>query len=117
MLVMREEQMAVFSEYMLASFKRRLTAHLRSRFPADTAQMPDETLDVAITAGMERAGKYGVRSENDIRRFMESVFTLGAHFDTNPATRWAGEILRRTDLDGSAKMDLIDECATGEEQA
>jgi hypothetical protein len=33
----------------------------------------------------------------------------GHKFDTNPDTAWAGEILHAKELDGTAKMDLIDE--------
>jgi len=33
----------------------------------------------------------------------------GHNFDTSPDTAWAGEILHAKELDGTAKMDLIDE--------
>jgi len=117
MLTIRSEQMAAFSDYMLASFTRRLRDHLRSRFPAGTAAMSDEALEVAIVVGMDRAKGYGVTSENDIRRFMECAFLYNPHFDTDPATAWAGDILRRDDLSGSAKTDLIHARALAEEEA
>ena len=107
MLTIRTEQMGALSDYMLQAFKRRLAAHLRVTFPYETAEMDDPTLEGTIDAGMQRAREYDVRSEDDIRRFLECMFRYGPHFDTDPNTAWAGDILRRTDLGGSAKMDRV----------
>lgn len=111
MLVIRRGQMEALSEYMLESFRKRLAAHLRRRLPAETAGMDDATLEVTVTAGMERARQYDVRSEDDIRRFVECLFTLGPHFDTDPEMAWAGEILTDDGLSGTVKMNRVCERA------
>jgi hypothetical protein len=37
------------------------------------------------------------------------MIVLSPDFDESGKTSWAGETLRRTDLGGTAKMDLIEE--------
>lgn len=109
MLIIRKAQMAVFEAHMLERFKARMGEHLKVTFPEQTEEMRPDELSSVIGVGIERAEGYGITQEGHVQRFLEYMFTHGPNFDTDPATTWAGEILRMTDVDGSVKMDWIDE--------
>ena len=109
MLIIRKEQMAVFEALMGERFKRRMAGHLTAAFPGPAGSMTAEDLGSVIEAGIERAAAYGITREGHVQRFLEYMFTHGPDFDTDPEISWAGEVLRMTDVDGSVKMDWIDE--------
>lgn len=108
MLVIRQEQMDVLSAYMRAQFEQRMIQHLRAKFPERTQDLPDERIRLVVQNSMKKAQSYGVEYEDDIRRFIEYLVIYGTRLDTREETRWIGDILRRDDLNGTAKMDLID---------
>ena len=101
--------MAQLSEYMLRQFETRMAAHLRAAFPAATQAMPDPELRAAIRTGMAEAAAYDVVVEEDIQRYLGYMMIYGRDFDRRADTSWAGDILRIENLDGSLKMDRIDE--------
>ena len=107
MRVMGSAQKQALAEHVLKAFKARLAAHVREVFPSETAGLSDAALEVTVTAAMQRAKDCGVTDEEDVQRFLECVFRYGPHFDTDPATAWAGAILRDERLCGATKMDRI----------
>lgn len=109
MLVIRKEQMAVFEAHMREGFKRRMAGHLTAAFPGPAGAMTADEMGSVIEVGIERAAGYGITREGHVQRFLEYMFTHGPNFDTDPETSWAGEVLKMTDVDGSVKMDWIDE--------
>jgi hypothetical protein len=114
MLVIRRAQMDVLRTYMRGQFEQRMVKHLRERFPDRTQDCPDDSLRVVVRNSVKHAESYGIESEEDLRRFLEYVMIYGEQLDRREDTRWIGETLRRHDLDGTAKMDLLD---SGELQA
>ncbi len=82
--------------------------HLRTKFPERTKDLPDERIRLVVQDSARKAQGYGVEHEEDIRRFTEYLVIYGMRFDVREETRWMGDILRRKDLSGPAKMDLID---------
>lgn len=108
MLRIRKEQMDVFRAYMRGQFEQRLVKHLREKFPDRTKDFPDESLRVVVQNSVKKAESYGIEYENDLRRFIEYWMIYGNQMDIQEETRWIGDTLRRHDLDGTAKMDLID---------
>jgi hypothetical protein len=109
MLKVRKTQMDSLSEAMLKQFEDRMVIHLRSACPEQTHDMPDANLRVMVQSGISKAREYGVIAEDDIRRYLELMIVYGTDFDISPQTSWAGEILQTKDLDGSAKIDRLDE--------
>lgn len=109
MLVIRRQQMEKLSQYMIEQFKDRMVTHLQSTFPDQTREMEERNLRDVIQAGIKKAESYKVVIEDDVQLFLECMITYGADFDINPETAWAGEILQQEDMDGSEKMDRIDE--------
>lgn len=108
MLTIRNAQMETLSRYMLEQAANRLAQHLRANFPDHTELWDEPTMQELVRLGLRRAADHGIRAERDIRRYLEYMVLLSPGFDTDPATAWAGVILRRRDLNGSARMRRID---------
>jgi hypothetical protein len=108
MLSIRQEQMDVLSAHMRHQFEQRMIKHLRAKFPDRTKDLPDERIRLVVQDSMRKAKGYNIECEDDIRRFTEYLVIYGMRFDVREETRWIGDILRRKDLSGAAKMDLID---------
>jgi hypothetical protein len=100
--------MELFSDYMRHQFEGRMTHHLRARFPDETRAFDEHSLHEVVIWGIRRAEGYGIDFEDDIRRYLEYMMVLSRDFDTNLQTAWAGDILRRRDVDGARKMTEID---------
>lgn len=109
MLVIREEQMSALSQAMLKQFEDRMVVHLSSDFPTETREISEGELRILIQEGIEQAEQYQIILEDDVRRYLEFMVMYGQNFDTSSNTAWAGKILHTKELDGTAKMDLIDE--------
>ena len=107
-MIIRREQMEVFGAHLRQQFEQRMTHHLRARFPDETRAFKEDALWEVVVAGIRQAERYGIDSEDDIRRYLEYMMVLAPDFDTNPRTAWAGEILRGCDVDGARKMEDID---------
>lgn len=108
MLIIRKKQMDTLRDYMLKQFKNRMIVHLKSNFPEQAKDMKEQDLQNMIQSGIDKAKGYDVLAEEDVQRFLECMMTYGTEFDVNPETLWAGDILRRKDISGSMKMDLMD---------
>lgn len=109
MLVIRKEQMEVFSRYMLKKFEDRMVIHLQSSFSEPTKGMPETDLRSMIQTATDKAKVYNVTTEDDVQRYLEYMMIYGPKFDTDPKTMWARKILRTEDIDGTEKMELMDE--------
>ena len=109
MLRIRNSQMQTFEQAAMSAFELRMVEHLRVIYPKQTRDMPEANLLTLVQSGIGKAREYRVIAEDDIRRYLELMVVYGADFDTDPHSSWAGEILRTKDLDGSAKIDRLDE--------
>jgi len=109
MLIIREEQMSALSQAMLKQFEDRMVVHMSKNFQDETREISEVELRALIQEGIEQAEQYQITLEYDVRRYLEFMVIYGQNFDTNHDTAWAGEILHAKELDGTAKMDLIDE--------
>ena len=111
-MMIRKEQMDTFSKSQVDAFVARMVKHLRGDFPAqcEAQQLQEEDLDSFVRQGMTDAKQYGVVYEDDIRLYIECRVLLSPKFDRDKKNYpWAGEILRRDDIDGTAKMNEIDQ--------
>lgn len=108
MLLIRKEQMDVLSVYMRNQFEQRMIKHLRVKFPDRTKDLSDERIRLVVQDSMRKAESYDIEYEDDIRRFIEYLVIYGTQLDVREETQWIGDILRRDDLNGTAKMNLID---------
>jgi hypothetical protein len=109
MLKIRKRQLRMFDELALEAFEDEMFRHLRTNFARETEDKTDAGLRELIRHGIERAESYEVVTVTDVQRYLECMIVLSPDFDESGKTSWAGETLRRTDLGGTAKMDLIEE--------
>ena len=109
MLKIRAEQMAVLEAYMTRQFENKMIVHLRKNFPNETQESSENELRSFTQVGIRQAKGYGVELEKDIQGYLEMMMIYGIDFDANPKTAWAGEILRTKDIDGTTKMNRLDD--------
>ena len=99
--------MEILCDYMRRQFERRMTDHLRARFPSESMAFDEHSLQDLVVSGIRLAQGYGIDIEEDIRRYLEYMMVLSRDFDTSPRTAWAGDILRSS-IDSARKMAEID---------
>ena len=109
MLIIREEQLEKLSESVRDSFIEHMSAHLRNRFPQQCAarELRNTDLRSLVSKAITDAARYGITNEPDVRAFIEYLMLLRPDIVSLEQVPWAGEILRRADLDGTTKIDLI----------
>jgi len=108
MLIIRKEQLAVFSRQMVEVFVDRAALQLRAKYQEPLQDIPDEDLYSIIHDGIAKARTYGITYETDVLQFLEHTISLGADFDSNPEMNRILEILSQS-IDGTMKMILLNE--------
>jgi hypothetical protein len=106
-----DDQLAMFGARREAAFVGVTAAHLARRHPGalERQRISREKLEKFVRDSMGAAARYQVVNEPDIRMYCECRLLLGMNFDRDAKLPWASEILQRRDLDGEAKMNLLDE--------
>ena len=105
-LVIRHEQMEAFSEALERDFVVRATRDLRSRFAQAAAGITGEQFSVLVQQAVARARSIGIKKRDDLERFLEFEILYGPNFEnSHPALN---QILRQANLEGSDKMDMIE---------
>lgn len=105
------EQLDAFGRYNEDAFVGRTAAYLRERFPEllRTRGVAADRVELFVRESMARAAAYQVVCDADIRWYCECRLELGMAFDRDGKLAWPSEILKRNDLSGSQKMDLLAE--------
>jgi hypothetical protein len=104
-MIIRKEQLKVFSESMIENYKRRVEEHLRRSFRNECAQLTRLDIRGLIENGIVRSAKYGVVTERDVCLFIDLMFVFGLEFDTND---WASQILNDPwHTDPTQKIDYL----------
>ncbi len=106
MLVIRADQMKVFEQAALQGFENDMAAHLGKFSPPLCQAIGDEQLHKTIRFGIGRAESHGFTFRGPVRFYLELMFLLGSHFDTDPQYPWAAEILQ--DQDSLPQMERAD---------
>ena len=107
MLIIREQQIEVLSQYMVERFEIRMFTHFQTTFPDKTKHLETRTLKDFIKTGIEKAKTYKVVIEEDVKLFLECMMNYGVDFDIDVETGWASDILLDKEMDASEKMDRI----------
>lgn len=93
MLVIRQSQMSSLADASLRRFEDEMVEHLREFAPRLSDIMKEQGVRRAVRLGFERSEGYGLTNRGPRRFYLELMFTLGSHFDTDPQLPWAQEIL------------------------
>jgi len=75
-MIIRKEQLKVFSESMIENYKRRVEEHLRRSFRNECAQLTGLDIRGLIENGIVRSAKYGVVTERDVCLFIDLMFVF-----------------------------------------
>ena len=107
MLQFQPQQMRQLTAASLGNFVTELALHLRAFSPAHVASLDPAVLRQVIDFGTARAEHHGFSLRGPIRFYVEMMFMLGSHFDTDPQYReLLGPLHRRDD---SSEMERADE--------
>ncbi|HEX5747841.1 MAG TPA: hypothetical protein VFZ09_16475 [Archangium sp.] len=101
-------QMREMGKALQQRFELGAVDYLRTNFADWSELKPDAELFNLIRLAINRARTYGITIEADVLRYLDYMVIYSQEFDTEPATSWAGEILRAQELSGTEKMDRID---------
>lgn len=94
MLVLRGEQMALFSQNAEKQFEDWMVAHL-NRFFADGCQkLGEQGVRELIRHGIRRAASYRLTIRREVCKYIDVMLVLGRDFDKDPRHAWAGRILK-----------------------
>lgn len=112
MLKIRKEQIEVFEQAAVRNFEDRMVNHLREFTPRHFRILQETDIRRVVRYGMERAQSHNLTSERSVRLYIEMMFMLGSHFDTDPQAPWAAEILSDRDItDEVARVDRLNDKA------
>lgn len=112
MLKIRREQIEVFEQAAIRNFEDRMVNHLREFTPRHFRILQEEDIRRVIRFGMERAQNHDLTSERSVRLYVEMMFMLGSHFDTDPQVPWAAEILNDKSIpDEVTRVDRLNDRA------
>lgn len=108
MLMIRNDQMKAFREYMLKQFEDLQVTHLNKHFPEDCQALGEPGVREAIRYGIERAKSYDILIEYDVSRYINLMFGFGRDFDMDTTLGWVSTVLKDEGmLSGSVKMDRL----------
>lgn len=108
MLKIRPEQLEAFRQQALSQFEENMIKHLQEYAPKHCAVLEEDNLHHVIRFGIQQAEKYGLTYQGPVRFYLELIFMLGHHFDTDPQLGWATEILTDTAItDQMEKADRL----------
>jgi hypothetical protein len=95
MLIIRQAQFAVLSQYETRKFENWMFAHLHRFFPAECAAAGDARVIETIRYGIQRAAAHRITDKRDVCRYIDLMVVFGLDFDRDPKLRWAADILAR----------------------
>jgi len=102
-LVVRNEQMSAFSQYMVRQYESSVMAYLHATYPQYAQEKGASYLQSLIRSGIEKAAEYDIYVEDDVQSFIDCRIIFGEDFDTNPCFAWAAAILGDTSIAGDEK--------------
>ena len=111
MFVMKQPHFEAFRMVAAEGFEDRMVTHLRTKFRRECEQIGEDDVRRRIQDGMKRSGRYEIRSERDVARFIRLMFGIRPDFDTSRQTRWAAEILAETDVRPAERLDRVEAAA------
>jgi hypothetical protein len=107
-MVIRQQQMATFSQARQKTFEERMAGHLNRCFPSECEALGEQGVQDAIRYGIERAASHGIASERDVCKYIDLMFAFGRNFDRNRDLPWASSILKDETLKtATAKMERL----------
>lgn len=101
--------MEALDAYMRRSFENRVLVQLAAVHPAWFKSLGEPAARQLIQTGVSKSLAYGIESEGDIQAMIEFMVEHTPHFERQPPTHWARELLEDKTLSGEAKIRVIRE--------
>jgi hypothetical protein len=92
MFQMNDDQMGTLGQQRRAQFEQRLAAHGRKNMPSRCAHLDEARLKEAVTAIVDKAMEYGLRSELGITLYFNVAVCFGVDFPKNDRVQWVQPI-------------------------
>jgi len=89
-----------------------MVLHLTEDFSGDCARQglkQDHQLETFVREQMVNARLHGIESGRDLKTYIECAAVYGQGFDRDQKLGWTTTVLRRSDLTGGAKADILHE--------
>jgi len=106
MLTIRQAQMQALEKAQVERFINELANHLHLAFSARFSNYSKDEMVTLSRNCCTWASDYGIDTEYDARRFAEFVASYGPDMADDHA--WIGQTLRRDDISGEEKMNILD---------
>lgn len=106
-MIIRQQQMDVFREYVLRDYETRMLAHVRELFPETVDEFGEEETRAIIRDGVATAAAYGIENEQDTGQFLVLMFLHSFEFDRDGALPGAYQILTRPGLRPDQRLELL----------
>jgi hypothetical protein len=106
------EQMKAMAEAMRCRFETEAMAMLRRMYPESTARHPDETLQLFVRHGIQRARLNGLDAVTDIERWLRLMMRLGPHFDSDERLVDIRGVLGRVEIYGPLRLEEVETMAS-----
>ena len=87
MQTIRRIQLDALALARFRSFVERMCRHLRTEFGEEVGEMNEAELRHAVESGISRARAYGLRSAQDLCRFLNLCAVFGWEFDEDESLR------------------------------
>lgn len=94
MLRIRNNQLEAFGTYSEHRFERSMQDHLREYFPAHVEVMGPDAVRRFVSYALERARRWGFRTQRSACIYLNAMMVLGAGFDEDPVHGWAAPVLQ-----------------------
>jgi len=107
MLTIRKSQNAALAEAMGRRFENKVFVHLNKFWPEQCRSQGGVAVRETIRSGQGRANEYGMKTENDVARYVDLMYSLGHDFDSDPALPWVPEILNDNEISPTVRMDRL----------
>ncbi|RLC19832.1 MAG: hypothetical protein DRI57_06240 [Deltaproteobacteria bacterium] len=82
MIVIRKEQMDVFSQESLDRFEEEVIDFLQDQFP-DAKEESREELNPAVHEQVKKAKSYGLETERQVVTYVTTAWLMGREFDSD----------------------------------
>lgn len=106
MLMIRKEQKKAFEDAALRRFESDMERHIKQFVPYQSKSIGDHAVRKIIQNGILRAKDYNFTNRGTVCLFIEIIFILGGHFDSDPQYSWAADIL--SDIEITDQMERAD---------
>lgn len=109
MFRIHEPQVAHFARRMRRDFERRMASWLREAYADAFAEMGDDEVASWVSAAIDKALQYGIRTEPEVAALMTMLLVLG--LDADETTPWVREVLADRGLLAEGKVRTLGERA------